>query len=145
MTWNDIALQAVQALMPVVVAALVALIGYGVAYLRKQTEKIDNEIVQQALWAALGEAEQVAKDAVYATNQVLVDKLKAASADGKLTETEARQAMTEAKNYFVNHISEGSMDILTAALGPVQLWLEDFLEAKLGEQKQKAAKVPNPT
>ncbi len=145
MTWNDIALQAVQALMPVVVAALVALIGYGVAYLRKQTEKIDNEIVQQALWAALGEAEQVAKDAVYATNQVLVDKLKAASADGKLTETEARQAMTEAKNYFVNHISEGSMDILTAALGPVQLWLEDFLEAKLGEQKQEAAKIPNPS
>ncbi len=145
MTWNDIALQAVQALMPVVVAALVALIGYGVAYLRKQTEKIDNEIMQQALWAALGEAEQVAKDAVYATNQVLVDKLKAASADGKLTETEARQAMTEAKNYFVNHISEGSMDILTAALGPVQLWLEDFLEAKLGEQKQEAAKIPNPS
>ncbi len=145
MTWNDIALQAVQALMPVVVAALVALIGYGVAYLRKQTEKIDNEIVQQALWAALGEAEQVAKDAVYATNQVLVDKLKAASADGKLTEEEARLAMTEAKNYFVNHISEGSMDILTAALGPVQLWLEDFLEAKLGEQKQEAAKIPNPS
>ncbi|MGB4716453.1 MAG: hypothetical protein WBH42_03605 [Bacillota bacterium] len=144
MTWNDIALQAVQALMPVVVAALVALIGYGVAYLRKQTEKIDNEIVQQALWAALGEAEQVAKDAVYATNQVLVDKLKAASADGKLTEEEARLAMAKAKDYFISHISEGSMDILMAALGPIQLWLESFLEAKLGEQKQQAAKIPNP-
>jgi hypothetical protein len=145
MDWNDITLQAVQTLLPVVVAALVALIGYGVAYLRKQTEKVGNEIAQRALWEALGEAERVAVDALNATNQVLVDKLKQASADGKLTETEARQAMTEAKEYFLNHTSEGGMEILTAALGPVQLWLEDFLEAKLGEQKQKAAKVPNPT
>lgn len=148
MSWNDIALELAQALLPVVAAALVALIGYGVAYLRKQAQKIDNDIAQQAIMGALFEAERVAKDAINATNQVLVDSLKKQSADGKLTPEEARLAMAEAQQYFVTHISAGSMDILKSTLGPVEQWLQAFLEAKLGEQKQiqaQVAKIANPT
>ena len=85
-----------------------------------------------------------------ATNQVLVDSLRQKSKDGKLTPEEARQAMTEAQQYFMTHISSRSMDILKSALGPVEDWLKDFLEAKLGEQKSsrvqsQVIKIANPT
>lgn len=150
MNWNDIALELAQVLLPVVAAALIALIGYGVAYLRKQAQKIDNDIAQQAIIGALFEAERVAKDAINATNQTLVDSLKEKATDGKLTKEEMAQAMTEAQQYFVTHVSAGSMDILKATLGPIEDWLKDFLEAKLGEQKgfqaqSQVIRIANPT
>lgn len=138
MSWNDLGLQLAELLLPVVAALLIALIGYGVTYLKKQTQSIDNEIARKALNDALTEAEIVAKDAIKATNQVLVDAFKEKSADGKLTKEEALAAMNTAKMYFMNHVTAGSKQILEAALGPVSEWLESFLEAKLA-----AEKVPN--
>lgn len=148
MTWNAIALELAQLLLPIIAAALAALIGYGIAYLRKQTQKISNDIVQQSIMRALFEAEKVAKDAINATNQMLVDDLKQKASDGKLTLEEAHQAMAAAQQYFIAHISADSMDILRSALGPIENWLRDFLEAKLAEQKQvqaEVARIANPT
>jgi uncharacterized protein YnzC (UPF0291/DUF896 family) len=130
------ALDLVEILLPVIALFLVVLIGYGVALLRKKIEEIDNEIARQSLSAALTEAEAVGIDAVRATNQVLVDELKEKSKDGKLTEDEAKEAMGVAKDYFLEHITCGSLEILEASLGPVREWLEGFLEAKLSAEKR---------
>ncbi len=86
--------------------------------------------------AALSEADMVARDAIMATKQQVVDDLKAAREDGKLTREEAKAAMDNAINYFVNTISNDSKRILVAAIGPFENWLEEFIEAKLGEVKQ---------
>lgn len=134
-SWNDLGLQLAELLLPVVAALLITLIGYGVAYLKKQTQSIDNEIARKALNDALTEAEFVATDAIRATNQVLVDAFKQRAADGKLTKEEAIAAMTMAKSYFLSHVTAGSKQVLEAALGPINEWLEGFLEAKLAAEK----------
>ena len=136
MTLSAFALDLVEILLPVIALFLVVLIGYGVALLRKKIEEIDNEIARQSLSAALTEAELVGIDAVLATNQVLVDELKEKSKDGKLTEDEAKEAMGVAKDYFLSHITSGSLKILEASLGPVREWLEGFLEARLSVEKR---------
>ncbi|NLA07230.1 MAG: hypothetical protein GX872_06325 [Firmicutes bacterium] len=136
MTLSAFALELVEILLPVIALFLVALIGNGVALLRKKIEGIDNEIARQSLSTALTEAESVGIDAVRATNQVLVNELRAKSEDGKLTEDEAKEAMGVAKDYFLGHITSGSLEILEASLGPVQEWLEGFIEAKLSAEKR---------
>ena len=136
MILNAFALKVVEILLPVIGLFLVVFIGYGVALLRKKIEEIDNEIARQLLSAALAEAESVGIDAVRATNQVLVDELKEKSKDGKLTEDEAKEAMGVAKDYFLSHITSGSLKILEASLGPVREWLEGFLEARLSAEKR---------
>ncbi len=136
MTLSAFALDLVEILLPIIALFLIVLIGYGVALLRKKIEEIDNEIARQSLSAALTEAELVGIDAVLATNQVLVDELKEKSKDGKLTEDEAKEAMGVAKDYFLSHITSGSLKILEASLGPVREWLEGFLEARLSVEKR---------
>jgi uncharacterized protein YnzC (UPF0291/DUF896 family) len=136
MTLNAYAVEIAEILLPVIALFLAVVIAYGAALLRKKIEEIDNEIARQSLSVALTEAESVGIDAVRATNQVLVDKLKEKSKDGKLTEDEARDAMGVAKDYFVVHITSGSLEILEASLGPVREWLEGFLEAKLAAEKR---------
>ena len=139
MTLSAFALQFVEILLPVIALFLAVLIGYGVALLRKKIEEIDSEIARQSLSAALTEAESVGIDAIRATNQVLVDELKEKSKDGKLTEDEAKEAIGVAKDYFVDHVTSGSLEILEASLGPVREWLEGFLEAKLSAEKRGIA------
>ena len=136
MTLSAFAVELAEILLPVIALFLAVLIGYGAALLRKKIEEIDNDIARQSLAAALTEAELVGIDAVRATNQVLVDELKEKSEDGKLTEDEAKEAMGIAKNYFVEHMTSGSLEILEASLGPVREWLEGFLEAKLSAEKR---------
>ena len=135
MTWNDIVMQLIQALMPVIAALFVALLGYLVTFISKHQQKIKNDILRESLGAAIAEAHIVGRDAILYTQQTLVDKLKEAAEDGKLTKEEAAQALAEAKAYFIAHLSTRSKNILAEALGPINEWLESFLEAKLGEYK----------
>ncbi len=146
MSINEIGIQIAQALLPVVVAFLIALVSYGVAFLRKKIAEIENDIVRSSLDGALFEAEVVAVDAIRATNQVFTDALKERSEDGKLTKEEAQEAMIMAKEYFVSHITANSKSILEVALGPINEWLEGFLEAKVAQGKieKQVAGLANP-
>lgn len=131
MEYNDVVVSIVLTLLPVILAGIVALIKFGIAWLKTKTEAIENETAQSALEAALFETEAVAVDAVQETYELFVKDIKAAKEDGKLTQEEARQAMDNAKDYFITHISERSLVIIEAAIGPIEDWLQSFLEAKL--------------
>jgi hypothetical protein len=147
MTLSELGLQIAQALLPVVVAFLIALINYGISLLRGKAADIKNDTLRKSLDSAFYEAELVAIDAIRATNQVFVDEIKAKSADGKLTKEEAKEAMSIAKNYFLTHLTANSKSVLEGALGPINEWLESFLEAKLGQTKveKQVANLANPT
>lgn len=147
MTLSELGLQIAQALLPVVVAFLIALVSYGISFLRGKTADIKNDTLRKSLDNAFYEAELVATDAIRATNQVFVDEIKAKSADGKLTKEEAKEAMSIAKNYFLTHLTTNSKSVLEGALGPINEWLESFLEAKLGQTKveKQVANLANPT
>ena len=147
MTLSELGLQIAQALLPVVVAFLIALVSYGISLLRGKAADIKNDTLRKSLDNAFYEAELVAIDAIRATNQVFVDEIKAKSADGKLTKEEAKEAMSIAKNYFLTHLTTNSKSVLEGALGPINEWLESFLEAKLGQTKveKQVANLANPT
>ncbi len=135
MTWNDVAVKAVEALLPLIVMMLTIALGYLAGWLRQQARKVQQEVVQESFLAAIDEMERVAYDAIDATNQVLVADLKEASEDGKLTREEAARAMRKAKEYFVGHITPGALQVLQAAYGPIEQWLEEYLEAQLAKAK----------
>lgn len=135
MTWNDVAIKAVEALIPLVVMVLTVALGYLANWLRQQAAKTKSEVVRAAFEAAIDEAEQVGRDAIMATQQVLVEDLKKASEDGKLTREEAARAMRKAMEYFQNHITPGALQVLQAAYGPIEQWLEEYLEAQLAKAK----------
>ena len=124
-----------EALVPLVAMAITVAISMLATWLRRQAEKVSQEVVQDSLLAAIIEAEQVGRDAIMATQQVLVADLKEASEDGKLTHEEAARAMRKAKEYFVGHITPGALQVLQAAYGPIEQWLEEYLEAQLAKAK----------
>ena len=135
MTWNTIAMRVVEALLPLLALLVTVAVGYLTTLLRAQAEKVRNETARASLIAAIAEAERVAVDAVQATNQVLVNGLKEASDDGKLTKEEAQAAMRMAVEYLQSHMTPGALQVLQAAYGPIEEWIESYLEAKLAQQK----------
>jgi len=137
--WEKFGLEIVQMLLPVIAALLMALIGYGVAFLKAKTNALNEGVAKQSILASINEAERVAKNAVMAVKQTLVDDLKKAAEDGRLTDQEKQAALNKAKNIFMATISKNSLGILEAAIGPVQNWLDQLLEAKLAEFKGESA------
>lgn len=148
MTAAEFGLRLAEMLLPILVALLVAIMGYVIAWLKKQTGKIEQDIIQKILESALDEAHRVGRDAIIATNQRFVGDIKSQAEDGKLTHDEAQEAMLRAKEYFMATITRDSLKILENAIGPAEEWLEGFLEAKLGHEKDAQAmvsKLANPT
>lgn len=141
MTWEEVVMRAVLALIPVVALALTVLISMAADYLRQRAAGVRQEVARQALWAAINEAEAVGMDAVAATQQMLVDDLKKASEDGTLTPSEQAMVMARAMEYFRGHITPGALQILEASYGPVDRWLRDYLEARLVEYRGGTAAV----
>lgn len=136
MNWGDVGVRLIEILLPIIGTLITALIGLGVAYLNKHIQKIGNEVARDSLEAAICELYRVASDAVKHTNQVYVDDIKKAREDGKLTEEERREAMQKAQMYFVRQIPDGVEDILEEFLGPIENWLEDYLEVHVGQEKK---------
>ena len=141
MTWSTIAMRVMEALLPLLALLVTVAVGYLISLLRVQAEKVKNETARASLLAAIAEAERVAVDAVQATNQVLVDGLREASEDGKLTKEEAQAAMRMAVEYLQSHLTPGALQILQAAYGPIEEWIEAYLEAKLAQQKSPYLEV----
>ena len=141
MTWSTIAMRVMEALLPLLALLVTVAVGYLISLLRVQAEKVKNETARASLLAAIAEAERVAVDAVQATNQVLVDGLREASEDGKLTKEEAAEAMRMAVEYLQSHLTPGALQILQAAYGPIEEWIESYLEAKLAQQKYPYVEV----
>jgi len=135
MNWDKFLGDLVEALIPVLVALLTTLIGYAIAFLKKKTELIKDEQLRNIIQRALDEANEIADQAVLATQQKFVDNIKKAREDGKLTKEEAKEAMDMAISYFKTHITDESLKILEELYIDVDKWLEEFLEAKLGQLK----------
>jgi len=136
MDWNKFLGDILEALIPLLVALLTALVGYAISFLRKKIESITDESIRAIINNALEEAGRVAEEAVLATQQKFVDDIKKAREDGKLTREEALQALQMAKQYFISHLSGSSKEILFNLYENFDQWLEDFLEAKLGYIKR---------
>ena len=148
MTAAEFGLRLAEMLLPILVALIVAIMGYVIAWLKKQTGKIEQETVRQMFECALDEAYRVDRDAIMSTNQLFVGDIKARAEDGKLTHDEASEAMLRAKEYFIATMTRESLTVLESTIGPLEEWIEGFLEARLAQQKDVQAvvsKMADPT
>lgn len=123
------------ALIPLLALAVTIAIGMLAEWLRRKAGQVQQEVIRESFLAAIFELERVANDAISATNQILVEALREAAEDGKLTKDEAQDAMRMAVEYFMTHLTPGALQILQAAYGPVEAWIEEYLEAKLAQSK----------
>ena len=148
--WEKFVFSLIEILIPLIGLLITALIGLGIAYLQTKAQEIKHRVVRDSVQAALAEAEYQAANAVKAVQQTLVDNFRKAAEDGKLTDEEKRLALEAAKKVFMNSITTGTLDTLEAAIGPVEAWLTELIEAKVLELKQSKAtvevnKITNPT
>lgn len=135
MTWNQFWVEVLNALIPLLALAVTIAIAMLAEWLRRKAGQVQQEVIRESFLAAIFELERVANDAISATNQILVEKLKEAAADGKLTKEEAEAAMRMAVEYLQTHLTPGALQILQAAYGPIEQWLEEYLEAQLAKAK----------
>ena len=135
MTWNQFWVEVLNALIPLLALAVTIAIAMLAEWLRRKAGQVQQDVVRESFLAAIFELERVANDAILATNQILVEKLKEAAADGKLTKEEAEAAMRMAVEYLQTHLTPGALQILQAAYGPIEQWLEEYLEAQLAKAK----------
>ena len=134
--WEKFVVSLIEILIPLIGLLITALIGLGIAYLQAKVQEIKHKAARDSVQAALVEAEYQAANAVKAVQQTLVDNFKKAAEDGKLTDEEKQLALEAAKEVFLNSISVGALDTLKAAVGPVENWLTELLEAKVLELKK---------
>jgi hypothetical protein len=134
--WEGFVVSLIEILIPLIGLLITALIGLGITYLQAKVQEIKHKAARDSLQAALAEAEYQAANAVKAVQQTLVDNFREAAEDGKLTDEEKQLALQAAKEAFLNSISVGALDTLKAAVGPVENWLAELLEAKVLELKK---------
>ncbi len=134
---EDIGIQLLFKLLPVIAALLIALLSLGIGYIRKYIKKIDNETFRKSLNNAIIEAQTVAKNTVMSVQQTFVNDLKEKRKDGKLSKQEAIQALEKAKNIFIKNLSKDTIQVIESSIGPIQNYARNLLEAKLKEMKDE--------
>ena len=132
MEWlEQLWIEMVPYLTPALATLIVAFLGLGTAYLRRLAAQIENDVGRRSLDSAIAEAYLAAATAVREAQQTLVDEWRRGREDGTLTPNERRQALEAARAAFFRVISARALDVLQAAWGPVEEWLDSLLEAQV--------------
>jgi hypothetical protein len=129
-------------LLPVVVTIIGALGSLAVVYVKvliakgkKQLEVIQNEEDRKAAQKILEDAESCVETAVINTNQELVDNLKAAAEDGKLTQKEMEDAFAKtycrAKSLMGSKLQEEVQELVP----DFTKWLQSKIEVYVAYNK----------
>jgi hypothetical protein len=123
--WTDAAIFGVYLLF---VAIIIPLAKAGFTWLKSKTHN-------EALLAALTEAEKVADQVIAGLQVNVVDGLKAKSADGKLSPEEAGSVMEKAIGAFIGDISQKSLDVLNDKADDIEAYIKNLIESRLAVYK----------
>lgn len=124
-----------QLLIAVVGLAFTAVIAPGIkawfAWLKGRTKN-------EALQAALSEAQTVADNVVASLQQTVVNDLKAKSADGKLSAEDIKSIADTAIDRFLSDISGQALDVIEANANDIVAYVSNLIEARLFKLKSGA-------
>lgn len=137
--WNEFLAELVMFVGTLLIVLIGALIGYLISLIRAKIQDVQNETMRKAVTFALDEAQRVRLDAIRATNEAYVDAIKKGREDGHLEPEEVKEAARIAAEYWLRHMSQGSKDILIAFLGPINEWLDGFIQSGVPQVKQEKA------
>lgn len=116
----------------ILVALAVALIGVGGTWLTAQIGKVKQ---LQTVQIATNEAKDVAITTVLELQQTVVDDLKAAAVDGKLTKEEIEKLKNDVLSMSMAKLSNASVKVLTAAGVDISAIITGAAESAIGSIK----------
>ena len=116
----------------ILVALAVALIGVGGTWL---TAKIGKVKQLQTVQIATNEAKDAAITTVLELQQTVVDDLKAAAVDGKLTKEEIEKLKNDVLSMSMAKLSNASVKVLTAAGVDISAIITGAAESAIGSIK----------
>ena len=108
-----------------------------VPLIRAAFEWLKGKTKNEALRAALEEAQAVADGVVASLQASVVDGLKEKSADGKLSSDEAMEIADRAVEMFLSDISERSLALLEENADDVTAWIGNMIENRLAQLKKQ--------
>lgn len=121
MDWTQIVIAAAGL---VFTGVVIPLFNAAFAWLRGKTQN-------EALLAALSEAQTVADNVVSSLKATVTDGLKAKSADGKLTAAEAKEVAETALRLFLSDLSARSLALIEKGADDITAYAGRLLEARL--------------
>jgi hypothetical protein len=124
--WTDAAIFGVYLLF---VAIIIPLVKAGFVWLKGKTQN-------EALLAALTEAEKVADQVVAGLQANVVDGLKAAATDGKLSPEEIKEVSQQAFDGFVSDLSQKSLEVLADKADDIEAYIKNLIESRLAASKK---------
>jgi len=100
-------------------------------------EWLKNKTQNEAIKAALDEAQKIADQVVTGLQQSVVDGLKAKSADGKLSAEDIAAISAQAVAQFENDISAKSYDVLINNVTDIETYIKNLIESKVKIHKNR--------
>jgi hypothetical protein len=97
---------------------------------------INRNYKNSKLSQALLVVDQIVIDVVKELNQTVVEGLKAAKADGKLTRDEAEQIKHKAIEMILKRLGGNMLKIIQASMGPITFLLSTKIEATVFDEKR---------
>lgn len=107
---------------------LIPLVKAGFDWLKSKTKN-------EAILAAMTEAQMVADTVVYSLQQTVVGGLKEKSADGRLTAEEAKEVAALAVDNFLNDISDKTLELISNNTDNIEGYVTNLIEARLARLK----------
>ena len=122
---------------PALIYLLVWIAKYITALLKAKTEQIKANTESENAKIVLDTVSTNAIDIVMMLNQTVVEGLKAANADGKLTSEEAIEIKNRAFNMLITMLSEDAKEIISKLYGDVDTYLSNLIERVVLQVKNK--------
>ena len=85
----------------------------------------------EALITALSEAETIATNVTSSLQTNVVESLKCASEDGKLSDQEVTEIRKKALDMFISDLSKQTYDVINANADDIGAWVQNLIEKRL--------------
>ena len=116
----------------VIIPLLVAISSYVIAFLRKQTAKLQEQIQNENAKRLLGIADSIISQAVASVTQTYVDGLKA---DGTFTKEAQHEAFEQSKRIILDLMTDEVTNTINENYGSVESWINTKIEESVNHSK----------
>lgn len=134
---SDLTLRVLDVLVPAGAVLIVAAIYFAAAFLQKKSDAIENDDIRKIVKDVVDNAKVAATEAVQATAQEYVNDLKAARANGKLTDEEAAKARARAFKHFTDIMGHFALQQFESVVGDVGAWFQSYVEVAVDNLKAR--------
>lgn len=111
---------------------LIAITYYVVAFIHKQTVKLQETVKNEKIKNLIGTAEGIVAQAVNAVSQTYVDALKA---DGTFDKDAQINAFEKSKSYIYTLLTEDTINVIKQQYGNLDTWVTTKIEESIYQNK----------